>query len=124
MAATARDGTLGDFLLTHLDGIAAYCDHPVRFGVVESINTTIKAVLRRARGMRDDHAAAETQVGNRPPDPIARGIWLRFLNFQRCTQIGEDRVSRTRSSRTEGSLADRRTAGQQGFLTGTMSGPC
>jgi hypothetical protein len=26
----------------------------VRFGVVESINTTIKAVLRRARGMSDE----------------------------------------------------------------------
>jgi hypothetical protein len=42
----------------HLPGspiiIATYCDHPVRFGVVESINTTIKAVLRRARGMRDE----------------------------------------------------------------------
>ncbi|MGH9372051.1 MAG: hypothetical protein ACRD15_11025 [Vicinamibacterales bacterium] len=34
--------------------MAAYCDHPVRFGVVESINTTIKAVLRRTRGMRDE----------------------------------------------------------------------
>jgi transposase len=45
---------LGDFLVRHLDGIAAYCFHPVRFGVVESINTTIKAVLRRARGMRDE----------------------------------------------------------------------
>jgi transposase len=45
---------LGEFLLKHLDGIAAYCDHQVRFGVVESINTTIKAVLRRARGMRDE----------------------------------------------------------------------
>jgi transposase len=45
---------LGDFLLTHIQGIAAYCDHAVRFGVVESINTTIKAVLRRARGMRDE----------------------------------------------------------------------
>lgn len=45
---------LGDFLLTHIDGIAAYCDHDVRFGVVESLNTTIKAVLRRARGMRDE----------------------------------------------------------------------
>ena len=43
---------LGDFLFRHIEGIAAYCDHPVRFGVVESINTTIKAVLRRARGMR------------------------------------------------------------------------
>lgn len=45
---------LGDFLLTHIDGIAAYSDHDVRFGVVESLNTTIKAVLRRARGMRDE----------------------------------------------------------------------
>ncbi len=45
---------LGDFLLRHLDGIAAYCDHPVRFGVVESLNTTIKAIIRRARGMRDE----------------------------------------------------------------------
>ena len=45
---------LGDFLFTHVEGIAAYCDHRVRFGVVESINTTIKAVLRRARGMRDE----------------------------------------------------------------------
>jgi transposase len=45
---------LGVFLFKHIEGIAAYCDHPVRFGVVESINTTIKAVLRRARGMRDE----------------------------------------------------------------------
>ena len=45
---------LGDTLVNHFDGIAAYCDHPVRFGVVESLNTTIKVVLRRARGMRDE----------------------------------------------------------------------
>jgi transposase len=45
---------LGDFLLKHINGIAAFCDHAVRFGVDESINTTIKAVLRRARGMRDE----------------------------------------------------------------------
>ncbi len=45
---------LGDTLVNHFDGIAAYCDHPVRFGVVESLNTTIKAILRRARGMRDE----------------------------------------------------------------------
>jgi transposase len=30
--------------VNHFDGIAAYCDHPVRFGVVESLNTTIKGV--------------------------------------------------------------------------------
>jgi transposase len=45
---------LGEFLFKHIEGIAASCDHPVRFGVVESINTTIKAILRRARGMRDE----------------------------------------------------------------------
>jgi hypothetical protein len=45
---------LGDTLVNHFDGIAAYCDHPVRFGVVESLNTTIKGVLRRARGMRNE----------------------------------------------------------------------
>ena len=45
---------LGAFLVRHLQGIAAYCFHPVRFGVVESINTTIKAVLRRARGMQNE----------------------------------------------------------------------
>jgi transposase len=40
--------------VTHFDGIAAYCDHPVRFGVIESLNMTVKGVLRRARGMRDE----------------------------------------------------------------------
>jgi len=44
---------LGDFLLQLIEGIAAYCDHQVRFGVVESLITTIKAVLRRSRGMCD-----------------------------------------------------------------------
>jgi transposase len=45
---------LADTLVKHFDGIAAYCDHRVRFGVVESLNTTIKGVIRRARacGMR------------------------------------------------------------------------
>jgi transposase len=41
---------LGEFLFKQIEGIAAYSDPPVRFGVVESINATIKAVLRRARG--------------------------------------------------------------------------
>jgi hypothetical protein len=62
---------LGDFLLTHINGIAAYCDHLVRFGVVESINTTIKAVLRRARGMRDEEMLLlKIEVGHRPPHPV------------------------------------------------------
>jgi hypothetical protein len=54
VATTARNGTPGRLPFPPYRGIAAYCDHPVRFGVVESINTTIKAVLRRARGMRDE----------------------------------------------------------------------
>jgi transposase len=45
---------LGDTLVNHFDGIAADCDHPVRFGAVESLNATIKGILRRARGMRDE----------------------------------------------------------------------
>jgi transposase len=45
---------LGAFLQRHLDGIVAYCHHRVRFGVVEGLNTIIKAILRRARGMRDE----------------------------------------------------------------------
>ncbi|MGH8262095.1 MAG: ISL3 family transposase [Steroidobacterales bacterium] len=45
---------LGDTLVKHFDGIAAFCDHQVRFGVVESLNTTIKGVIRRGRGMKDD----------------------------------------------------------------------
>jgi transposase len=45
---------LAAFLAKHFDGIAAYCDHHVRFGVVESLNTTIKAIIRRARGMRNE----------------------------------------------------------------------
>ena len=45
---------LAHILVNHLDGIAAYSDHSVPFGVVESLNTTIKAVLRCARGMRND----------------------------------------------------------------------
>ena len=43
---------LGDFLLTHINGITAYCDHPVRFGVVESI----KRDHQRCAAPRSRHA--------------------------------------------------------------------
>jgi transposase len=73
---------LGDFLLRHIDGIAAYCDHPVRFGVVESINTTIKAVIRRARGMRDEHMLLlKLKWATAHPIRSARDL-ARFLNPQ------------------------------------------
>jgi transposase len=45
---------LGELIFWPLEGIAASGDHAVRFGVVESLNTTINAVLRRARGMKDE----------------------------------------------------------------------
>jgi len=41
-------------LARHFAGIVAYCRHSVTFGMVESINKTIKAILRRAHGMRDE----------------------------------------------------------------------
>ena len=44
---------LGRLLLTHLDGLLAYCHEKVPFGVVEAINGNIRAVLRRGRGYRD-----------------------------------------------------------------------
>ena len=59
---------LGNFLLKHIAGIVAYCDHAVRFGVVESINTTIKAVLSRARGMRDEELLLKLKWP--PPSPF------------------------------------------------------
>jgi transposase len=73
---------LGDFLLKHIDGIAAYCDHPVRFGVVESINTTIKAILRRARGMRDEEMLLlKLKWATAHPIRSARDL-ARFLTIQ------------------------------------------
>jgi transposase len=73
---------LGDFLLKRIAGIAAYCDHPVRFGVVESINTTIKAVLRRARRMRDDETLLlKVKWATAHPSRSARDL-SRFLTVQ------------------------------------------
>jgi transposase len=56
-----------------VEGIAAYCVHQVRFGVVESINTTIKAVLRRARGMRDEDMLLLKLKWASPPPSAAVG---------------------------------------------------
>ena len=73
---------LGDFLFRHVEGIAAYCDHPVRFGVVESINTTIKAVLRRGRGMRDEEMLLlKLKWATARPIRSARDL-TRFLSVQ------------------------------------------
>jgi hypothetical protein len=54
LAASAREGTIGGLLGQAPGGIAASCFPPVRVGVVESLNTTINAVIHRARGMRDE----------------------------------------------------------------------
>jgi len=44
---------LARMLLNHLEGILNYCRTKVPLGVVEAINGTIKALLRRGRGYRD-----------------------------------------------------------------------
>ena len=73
---------LGDFLLRHINGIVACCDHAVRFGGVEAINTTIKAVLRRARGMRDEEMLLlKLKWATAHPIRFARDL-VRFLTAQ------------------------------------------
>jgi transposase len=44
---------LAKLVLTHLNGILAYCHVKVPFGVVEAVNANIRAMLRRGRGYRD-----------------------------------------------------------------------
>jgi transposase len=44
---------LAQMLLDHLDGILNYCRTPVRFGVVEAINSNIKTLLKRGRGYKN-----------------------------------------------------------------------
>jgi hypothetical protein len=82
---------LGDFLFKHVEGIVAYRDHLVRFGVVESINTTIKAVLSRARGMRDKTMLVlKLKWATARPIRSARDL-VRFLQGE-CIHFGEDRL--------------------------------
>jgi len=38
----------------HLDGILAYCEHPVSLGFIESANLKARNVIRRAYGYRDE----------------------------------------------------------------------
>jgi hypothetical protein len=60
---------LGEFLLTHLDGIAAYCEHAVRFGVVESVNATIKGRHpARPWHARRSLPGPQTEMGDRTAD--------------------------------------------------------
>jgi transposase len=44
---------LAQMLLDHLEGILNYCRTKAPMGVVEAVNGTIKALLRRGRGYRD-----------------------------------------------------------------------
>ena len=44
---------LAEMLLSHQEGLLNYCRTKVPFGVVEAINSNIKALLRRGRGYRD-----------------------------------------------------------------------
>ena len=83
---------LGDFLLIHLDGIAAACDHAVRFGGVESINAISKGVLRTARGMRDEpFLELKLQWATARPIRTARDLTRASSMRNNCIQIGEER---------------------------------
>jgi len=63
----------------------------VHFGVVESINTTIKAVLRRARAMRDEKMLLlKLKWATAHPIRSVRDL-MRFLTAQPLYPIGEDR---------------------------------
>ena len=44
---------LANLLLNHLEGILNYCRTKIPMGVVEAVNSNIKALLRRGRGYRD-----------------------------------------------------------------------
>jgi transposase len=44
---------LARMLLDHLEGILNYCRTKVPMGVIEAINGTLKAPIRRGRGYRD-----------------------------------------------------------------------
>ena len=72
---------LGAFLRRHLDGIVAYCRHRVRFGVVEGINTTIKGILRRSRGMRDEQLLL-LKLKWATANPVRTAIHLSRFLFQ------------------------------------------
>jgi hypothetical protein len=46
-------------LLDHLEAILHYCRTKVPMGVVEVVNGSVRALLRRRRGYRDMKSAAE-----------------------------------------------------------------
>ena len=70
------------FLLTHIEGTAAYCDHPVRFGVVDSLNATIKTVLRKGPWLREEVTLLlKLKWATAHPTRSARDL-ARFLNLQ------------------------------------------
>jgi hypothetical protein len=77
--------------VTSCCNMAAYCDHRVRFGVVESLITTIKAVLRQSRGMCDQEMLLlKLKWATVHAIRSARDL-VCFWPFNRFTQIGDDR---------------------------------
>jgi hypothetical protein len=92
------DAAPGDFPREHIDGIETSCDRPVRFAVVESIDTTITTVRCRARGMSDDETLP-LKLHARPSTPPIRsgrfstGQPLYKLALTRHLLLVGDRVS-------------------------------
>jgi hypothetical protein len=72
--------TLGHTLANHLEGIAAYCDLPVRLGVVESFEHNDQSrPAPRPRHARRRDAAAQAEMGDRSPIRSAPNM-ARFLS--------------------------------------------
>ena len=120
---------LGEFLVRHLEGIAAYGFHRARFGVVESINTTINAVLHRARGMRDEQLLLlKLKWPTAHPIRSSRDL-ARFMNLQPLYSNRVKNLHRT-ATRPRGDLRARKCCASLGHpfhdagLSGEMQTPC
>ena len=93
------DGTeFGAASANHLDGIAAYHDHPVRFGIVESLNTTIKRCPPPGRGMSDElMLLLKLKRATHGLFDRRRTLLVSCRRLTRGTQIGEGRKKHARS---------------------------
>lgn len=56
----------------HLDGILAFCDHPVSLGFIEATNLKARNIIRRAYGYRDEE-------------------YMKLKIIQTCSSLGEFR---------------------------------
>jgi transposase len=66
---------LGAMLAKHYDGLMNYCKVKVPFGVVEALNSTIRAVIRRGRGYKNTEyllLKVQKEIASRAEFTVAR----------------------------------------------------